>query len=110
MLPPRLPFIAVCLSTAVSFLPTTDDVSVVVPNRCVDSLADFGTTVAVAIGSTIVMMLWIVVYSFFPSPDFIDEVSMLFGTIYFWAAVFLSAIDDRLPQYTYFADISIYNL
>jgi phospholipid-translocating ATPase len=49
-------------------------------------------TYVVVIGSTIVMMLWIVVYSFFPSPDFIDEVSVLFGTIYFWAAVFLSAI------------------
>ncbi len=45
----------------------------------------------VVIGSTVVMLLWIVIYSFFPSPDFIDEVSVLFGTISFWAAVLLSA-------------------
>ncbi|KAF9481771.1 phospholipid-translocating P-type ATPase [Pholiota conissans] len=89
----------------------------------VNSLADFGTTVAVAaivsantyvginthywtvvtwvvvIGSSIVMMLWIVIYSFFPSPDFMDEVSVLFGTIYFWAAVVLSAIICLTPRF-----------
>lgn len=49
-------------------------------------------TWVVVIGSTVVMLLWIVIYSFFPSPDFIDEVSVLFGTISFWAAVLLSAV------------------
>ena len=48
-------------------------------------------TWVVVIGSTVVMLLWIVIYSFFPSPDFIDEVSVLFGTVSFWAAVLLSA-------------------
>ena len=41
--------------------------------------------------STLVMMGWIVVYSFFQTSDFIDEVIILFGGIPFWATVFLSA-------------------
>ncbi|CAA7270411.1 unnamed protein product [Cyclocybe aegerita] len=91
--------------------------------RGVDSLADFGTTVAVAaivaantyvglnthywtamtwivvLGSTIVMMLWIVVYSFFMSNDFVDEVSILFGTVTFWTTVILSAVISLAPRF-----------
>jgi phospholipid-translocating ATPase len=37
------------------------------------------------------MLMWIVVYSFFITSDFIDEVVILFGTLTFWATVFLSA-------------------
>lgn len=48
-------------------------------------------TWVVVVGSTLVMMLWIVIYSFFPSSDFVDEVVILFGTIYFWASVLLAA-------------------
>lgn len=36
------------------------------------------------------MLLWIVIYSFFESFDFIDEVQRLFGGVTFWAAVILS--------------------
>ncbi|KAG6909762.1 hypothetical protein DXG01_015478 [Tephrocybe rancida] len=81
----------------------------------IESLSEFGTTVAVSaifaansyiglntnywtvitwvvvFGSTIVMMLWIVVYSFFLTKDFVDEVIILFGGITFWATVLLSA-------------------
>jgi len=41
--------------------------------------------------STLVMMGWIAVYSFFQTSDFIHEVIILFGGIPFWATVFLSA-------------------
>ncbi len=36
------------------------------------------------------MLLWIVIYSFVESFDFIDEVQRLFGGVTFWAAVILS--------------------
>ena len=45
----------------------------------------------VVVGSTVVMLLWIVVYSFFSTPDFNDEVTILFGTMTFWSTVFLTA-------------------
>ena len=45
----------------------------------------------VVFGSTIVMLLWIVVFSFFPSKDFVDEVVVLYGNITFWSTVLLSA-------------------
>lgn len=45
----------------------------------------------VVFGSTVVMLLWIVVYSFFITADFTNEVVILFGTLTFWATVFLSA-------------------
>lgn len=41
----------------------------------------------VVVGSTVVMMLWILIYSFFMSIDFVDEVLILFGGIQFWATV-----------------------
>lgn len=45
----------------------------------------------VVVGSTLVMMIWILVYSFFMSIDFVDEVLILFGGITFWATVVLTA-------------------
>ena len=33
------------------------------------------------------MLLWIVIYSFFLSSDFIDEVVILFGELTFWTTV-----------------------
>lgn len=41
-------------------------------------------------GSSIVMVLWIVVYSFFPSNDFNQEVVILFGEVTFWVTVVIS--------------------
>lgn len=45
----------------------------------------------VIFGSTISMMLWITVYSFFFSSDFINEVIILFGELTFWTTVIFSA-------------------
>jgi phospholipid-translocating ATPase len=45
----------------------------------------------VVFGSSIVMLLWIVIYSFFTSPDFINEVVVLFGEVTFWATVLATA-------------------
>jgi phospholipid-translocating ATPase len=45
----------------------------------------------VVFGSTVVMMLWIVVYSFFFSSNFIDEVVILFGELTFWTTVIFAA-------------------
>ena len=41
-------------------------------------------------GSSLVMLLWIVVYSFFESFDFADEAQRLLGAANFWATVVLS--------------------
>ena len=38
------------------------------------------------------MLLWIVIYSFFQSNDFNDEVVILFGNVPFWASVIISII------------------
>jgi phospholipid-translocating ATPase len=42
-------------------------------------------------GSTVVMMAWIVIFSFFFSADFIDEVAVLFGELTFWTTVVLTS-------------------
>ncbi|KAJ7097515.1 hypothetical protein C8R44DRAFT_366257 [Mycena epipterygia] len=89
----------------------------------IDSLADFGTTVAVAaifsantyvglntnywtvltwivvFGSTVVMMAWIVIFSFFFSADFIDEVTVLFGELTFWTTVVVSTLIALAPRF-----------
>ncbi|KXN91577.1 Phospholipid-transporting ATPase DNF1 [Leucoagaricus sp. SymC.cos] len=89
----------------------------------IDSLADFGTTVAVAaifaantyvglnthywtimtwivvVGSTLVMLLWILVYSFFMSIDFVEEVLILFGGITFWATVLVTVTVALAPRF-----------
>jgi phospholipid-translocating ATPase len=36
------------------------------------------------------MLLWIIVYSFFQSSDFNDEVIVLFGNLDFWTAIVFS--------------------
>ncbi|KAF8269428.1 phospholipid-translocating P-type ATPase [Lactarius quietus] len=93
-----------------------------VDGKTIESLADFGTTVAVAAivtantyvginthywtiitwiiipGSSLLMLLWIVVYSFLESFDFIDEVQRLCGGVTFWAAVILSVAIALLPR------------
>jgi len=38
------------------------------------------------------MLLWIVIYSFFQSSDFNDEVVILFGNVPFWSSVVISII------------------
>lgn len=38
------------------------------------------------------MLLWIVIYSFFESNDFNDEVVVLFGNVPFWACVVISVV------------------
>jgi len=46
------------------------------------------------------MLLWIVIYSFFQSNDFNDEVVILFGNVPFWASVIISiiiALGESLP-------------
>ncbi|KAJ8082391.1 phospholipid transporting ATPase [Marasmius tenuissimus] len=88
-----------------------------------ESLSEFGTTVSVAaifaantfvglntnywtvitwivvFGSTIVMLLWIVVYSFFFSSDFIDEVTILFGELTFWTTVVFATAVALAPRF-----------
>ena len=44
----------------------------------------------VVIGSSLVMLAWIVIYSFFESSDFENEVAVLFGEVTFWATVLVS--------------------
>ncbi|KAL1753669.1 hypothetical protein FB107DRAFT_264155 [Schizophyllum commune] len=91
--------------------------------KTIESLADFGTTVAVAaivaantyvglnthywtvitfvvvIGSSVVMLLWIVIYSFFLSSDFIDEVVILFGELTFWTTVVFTVTVALIPRF-----------
>lgn len=57
---------------------------------CVDGSWTVITWIVV-VGSTVVMMLWILVYSFFMSIDFVHEVLILFGGIQFWATVVFTA-------------------
>ena len=46
----------------------------------------------VIVGSSLVMFLWIVIYSFFPSSDFVQEVVVLCGEIIFWASVIVAVV------------------
>jgi len=46
----------------------------------------------VVVGSTFVMLLWILIYSFFMSADFVDEVLILFGGVQFWVTVLITAL------------------
>ncbi|KAF7369277.1 P-type phospholipid transporter [Mycena venus] len=89
----------------------------------IDSLSDFGTTVAVSailtanayvglnmnywtsltwivvFGSTIVMMAWIVIFSFFFSADFINEEQVLFGELTFWTTVVVTSLICLAPRF-----------
>jgi phospholipid-translocating ATPase len=46
----------------------------------------------VVVGSSVVMLLWIIIYSFFDSSDFNDEVVILFGNVPFWTSVVISVV------------------
>lgn len=46
----------------------------------------------VVFGSSIVMVVWIVVYSFFETPNFNDEVIILYSEVSFWATVIASVV------------------
>ncbi|KAH7890567.1 hypothetical protein F5I97DRAFT_1798880 [Phlebopus sp. FC_14] len=98
----------------------------------IDSLADFGTTVGIAaifaantyvgmnthywtfmtwivvIGSSLVMILWVVIYSFLPANNFfsstasfVDEVEVLFSNVTFWATVLFSVLVALAPRFIY---------
>ncbi|KAF9042681.1 phospholipid-translocating P-type ATPase [Rhodocollybia butyracea] len=91
--------------------------------KSIEALSEFGTTASVAaifaantyvgintnywtvitwivvFGSTIVMMLWIVIYSFFFSADFINEVVILFGELTFWTTMIFSATVALAPRF-----------
>ncbi|KAF9223068.1 phospholipid-translocating P-type ATPase [Gyrodon lividus] len=98
----------------------------------IDSLADFGTTVGVAaifaantyvglstnywtfitwivvIGSSLVMVLWVVIYSFLPANNFfsstasfVDEVEVLFSNVTFWVTVVFSVLVALAPRFIY---------
>ncbi|KAJ7749855.1 hypothetical protein B0H14DRAFT_438518 [Mycena olivaceomarginata] len=99
----------------------------------IDSLADFGTTVAVSailtanafvglnmnywtsltwitvFGSTIVMLAWIVVFSFFPSVDFMNEVQVLFGELTFWTTVVVTSLICLAPRFIAKYYSTVYN-
>ena len=46
----------------------------------------------IVLGSSVVMFLWIVIYSFFESFDFYQEVIVLCGTTDFWLSVIVSVV------------------
>ncbi|OBZ77329.1 Phospholipid-transporting ATPase DNF1 [Grifola frondosa] len=107
----------------IPYLVWTLDIAVSWNGKTLDSLADFGTTVSVAaivaantyvginthywtiitwivvIGSSVVMLLWIVIYSAFDSIDFNDEVVVLFGEVTFWASVLVSVVIALAPRF-----------
>jgi hypothetical protein len=47
-------------------------------------------TWASVVGSSLLMFVWIIIYSFFQSSDFINEVTVLFGGMTFWATIVLA--------------------
>lgn len=65
----------------------------------------------VVVGSSVVMLLWIVIYSFFQSNDFNDEVVILFGNVPFWASVVISIVvalgkPHSIGTFLFFVDLS----
>ncbi|KAG8972229.1 hypothetical protein FRB90_010283 [Tulasnella sp. 427] len=93
--------------------------------KTIESLADFGTTVSVAailcanifvglntsywtwimwfvtIGSSLFMIIWIMVYSAFESIDFNNEFILLFSTVDFLATLVLTVVIALAPRYIY---------
>ncbi|KLO12310.1 phospholipid-translocating P-type ATPase [Schizopora paradoxa] len=91
--------------------------------KAMDSLADFGTTASVAailcanlyvglnthywtiitwivvVGSCLVSLIWIGIYSLFNTPDFNDELVVLYGSVIFWATVTLAIVAAIGPRY-----------
>jgi phospholipid-translocating ATPase len=45
------------------------------------------------------MLCWIVIYSFFQTPDFVNEVVVLFGELTFWTTVVISVFVALGKQY-----------
>jgi len=56
-------------------------------------------TWVVVVGSSVVMLIWIIIYSFFESSDFNDEVVVLFGNVIFWATVVVSVVIALAPRF-----------
>lgn len=46
----------------------------------------------IIIGSSLIMLLWIVIYSFFESSDFVDEIIVLCTNTTFWLTVLASVV------------------
>ncbi|KIM27890.1 hypothetical protein M408DRAFT_329812 [Serendipita vermifera MAFF 305830] len=91
--------------------------------RTLDSLADFGTTVAISaifsanlfvglntrywtvitwiavVGSMLLMCTWVVAYSFFDSIQFTREAIVLFSTVGFWSTVIFTVILALGPRF-----------
>ncbi|OJT03153.1 Phospholipid-transporting ATPase DNF1 [Trametes pubescens] len=113
-------------SAVVFFIPYfiwTLDIAVSWNGKTIESLADFGTTVSVSaiiaantyvginthywtvitwcivIGSSVIMLVWIAIYSAFESIDFVDEVVVLFGEVTFWASVLISVVIALGPRF-----------
>lgn len=53
----------------------------------------------VVVGSSLVMIIWIAIYSAFNSVDFNDEVVVLYGSVTFWATVLLTVIISLGPRF-----------
>ncbi|EJD40340.1 phospholipid-translocating P-type ATPase [Auricularia subglabra TFB-10046 SS5] len=107
----------------VPFMVYTFSISASWNGKAMDSLADYGTTVAVSavcvvnlyvgmntrywtgmtwfvvIGSCVVVMLWVGVYSFFPSVQFQDEVVVLFGNMQFWGTFGVTIVISLGPRF-----------
>jgi phospholipid-translocating ATPase len=49
-------------------------------------------TWTIVYGSTLLVMLWIALYSAFLTPNYVNEVVILFGSVQYWAAIVLSVI------------------
>ncbi len=57
---------------------------------------------AVTVGSSAFLIFWILIYSFFTSIDFTDEIFLLFSTVDFLASVILALVVaiGKLPHHT----------
>ncbi|KAH8809491.1 phospholipid-transporting ATPase 1 [Flagelloscypha sp. PMI_526] len=113
-------------SAVVFFIPYlvwTLGLAVMWDGRGIESISDFGTTVAVSAifaancyvglntnywtfmtwivvwGSSVVMLGWIAVYSFLPSADFVDEVVILYGELTFWTTVLFAVTLSLGPRF-----------
>lgn len=63
--------------------------------RLLTSILYFSWTVIawiVIVGSSLVLIIWIAIYSVFNSIDFNDEVVVLYGEVVFWASVILTVV------------------
>jgi phospholipid-translocating ATPase len=66
-------------------------------------------TWAIIPGSSLVMLVWIVLYSFFDSFEFLHEAQRLYGSIAFWATVVLT-VAIALRKFTWLSRFSISHL